>query len=119
MASIGHRGWRQAKTSLTKKFDGRVTLPLAEVLERVTRLQDQVAELTDVVRGQVEMGSQTTELLGRLLATSSSRLDEVEDSLRQLSTAGATALGSSESSKKHPRDEVTGAPSASGNPSQH
>lgn len=114
MASIGRRGWRQAKTSLTKKFDGRVTLPLADVLERVTRLQDQVAELTDVVKGQVEMGNQTTELLGRLLAASSSRLEEVEDSLHQLSTPG-----SSQSSKKHPRGQVTGASSASGNPSQH
>ena len=103
MASIGHRGWRQARTSLTKKFDGRVT-----------RLQDQVAELTDVVKGQVEMGNQTTELLGRLLAASSSRLEEVEDSLHQLSTPG-----SSQSSKKHPRGQVTGASSASGNPSQH
>ena len=40
VASIGRRGWRQAKTSLTAKFDGRVTLPLADVLERVTQLQD-------------------------------------------------------------------------------
>ena len=83
MASIGQRGWRQAKTSLTTKFDKRFTLPLAEAIEHVSQLQDQVAELTDIVKVQVEMSLQATELLGRLLATASSRLDEVEDSLRR------------------------------------
>ena len=123
MASIGRRGWRQAKTSLTTKFDRRVTLPLADVLERVTQLQNQVAELTDIVKVQVEMGNQTTELLGRLLATASSRLEAVEDSLRQvtaaeMTAAGVTAAGSSESTENRPRDEA-GTSSASEDPSQH
>ncbi len=93
MASIGRRGWRRAKTSLTTKFDKRVTLPLADVLERVTRLQDQVAELTDIVRTQVRMANETTELLGRLLATASSRLDAVEDSLARIRAAPAPGPG--------------------------
>jgi len=134
VASIGQRGWRQAKTSLTTKFDRRVTVPLADALERVTQLQDQVAELTDIVKVQVEMGNQTTELLGRLLATASSRLEAVEDSLRQVTAAGVTAGGSSESTENQaagvtaggssestenqPRDEA-GTSSASEDPSQH
>ncbi len=123
MAPIGRRGWRQAKTSLTTKFDRRVTLPLADALERVTQLQNQVAELTDIVKVQVEMGNQTTELLGRLLATASSRLEAVEDSLRQVTAAGVTAAGvtaggSSESKENQPRDEA-GTSSASEDPSQH
>ncbi len=123
MASIGRRGWRKAKTSLTTKFDRRVTLPLADALQRVTLLQDQVAELTDVVKVQIEVGNQTTELLGRLLATTASRLDEVEDSLGRITTAGMTTagvtpLGSSESTKNQPRNEA-GASSASEDPSPH
>jgi len=123
VASIGRRGWRQAKTSLTTKFDRRVTLPLADALERVTQLQNQVAELTDIVKVQVEMSNQTTELLGRLLVTASSRLEAVEDSLRQvtaaeMTAAGVTAAGSSESTENQPRDEA-GASSASEDPSQH
>ena len=96
MASIGRRGWRQAKTSLTTKFDRRVTLPLADVLERVTELQAQVAELTDIVKVQVETSNQTTELLGRLLATASGRLESVEDSLRQVRQAERRRPDSSE-----------------------
>ena len=123
MASIGRGGWRQAKTSLTTKFDRRVTLPLADALERVTQLQNQVAELTDIVKVQVEMSNQTTELLGRLLVTASSRLEAVEDSLRQvtaaeMTAAGVTAAGSSESTENRPRDEA-GTSSASEDPSQH
>jgi len=123
VASIGRGGWRQAKTSLTTKFDRRVTLPLADALERVTQLQNQVAELTDIVKVQVEMGNQTTELLGRLLVTASSRLEAVEDSLRQvtaaeMTAAGVTAAGSSESTENQPRDEA-GTSSASEDPSQH
>ena len=49
MTSIGRRGLSQAKSSLATKFDGRVTLPLADVLERVIQLQDQVEELNRVV----------------------------------------------------------------------
>ncbi len=123
MAPIGRRGWRQAKTSLTTKFDRRVTVPLADALERVTQLQNQVAELTDIVKVQVEMGNQTTELLGRLLATASSRLEAVEDSLRQVTAAGVTAAGvtaagSSESTENQPRDDA-GTSSAFEDPTQH
>ncbi len=123
MAPIGRRGWRQAKTSLTTKFDRRVTVPLADALERVTQLQNQVAELTDIVKVQVEMGNQTTELLGRLLATASSRLEAVEDTLRQVTAAGVTAAGvtaagSSESTENQPRDDA-GTSSASEDPTQH
>jgi hypothetical protein len=108
---------------LTTKFDRRVTLPLADALERVTQLQDQVAELTDIVKVQVEMGNQTTELLGRLLATACSRLEALEDSPRRVTTAGVTATEvtareSSESTENQPRDEA-GASSASEDPSQH
>ena len=121
MASIGRRGWRQARTSLTTKFDRRVTLPLADALERVTQLQNQVAELTDIVRVQVEMGNQTTELLGRLLATASDRLDAVEESLRQITTDGVTpavvtAYGSGQGAETQPRKHAA-ASSTSEDPS--
>ena len=118
MASIGRRGWRQAKSALTTKFDRRVTLPLADTLERVARLQDQVGELTEIIREQVG-----TELLGRLLATASGRLDAVEESLRQITAGGMTpagvkTLGSSESTGNRLREEA-GASLASEDPSQH
>ena len=88
MTFSGRRGWSQAKSSLTTKFDGRVTIPLADVLERVVQLQAQVEELTRIVTAQVDVGNQTTELLGRLLATASGRLDAVEDSLQALGAPG-------------------------------
>jgi hypothetical protein len=122
VASIGRRGWRQAKTSLTTKFDRRVTLPLADVLERVTQLQHQVAELTDIVKVQVEMSIQTTELLGRLLATASSRLEAVEDALHQIAEAGTAAAGVAtpgwgENTEDQLRDEA-GTSSVAEDPSQ-
>ena len=123
MASIGRRGWRQAKTSLTTKFDKRFTLPLADAIEHLTQLQGQVAALTDIVKVQVEMSNQTTELLGRLLATASGRLDAVEDSLRQITTTGMTTtgmtpLGSSDRTENQPRDKP-GASSSSQDPPRH
>ena len=117
MASIGRRGWRQAKTSLTTKFDRRVTLPLADVLERVTQLQAQVAELTEIIKVQVETSNQTTELLGRLLATASGRLESVEETLRQVRQAETTAPTSSEVPENLPREKVP-APAAPGDPSR-
>ena len=99
MASNGRRSWRQVKTTLKGEVKARVAPPLAELIARVAELQDstaaiagslavlrrEIAELTDIVTVQVEVGNQTTELLGRLLATTSERLEVVEDSLRQLS----------------------------------
>jgi len=93
VTSIGRRGWSQAKSSLTTKFDGRVTVPLADVLERVIQLQDQVDELTRIVTMQVDVGNQATELLGRLLATSSARLDAIEDSLHERPPAPESPRG--------------------------
>ncbi len=116
MTSIGRRGWSQAKSSLSTKFDGRVTVPLADVLERVTQLQDQVEELTRIVTVQADVANQTTELLGRLLATSSSRLEALEDSLPQLTPTGATPAGSRRSTERLPRAKTAGKPSASGDP---
>jgi len=98
VASIGRRGWRQVKTSLAGEVEVRVAPPLAELVARVSQLQDatadiagslavlrrELAELADVVTVQVDVGNQTTELFGRLLATASNRLEVVEDSLRQL-----------------------------------
>ena len=123
MASIGRRGWRQAKSALTTKFDRRVTLPLADTLERVTRLQDQVGELTEIIREQVGTANETTELLGRLLATVSGRLDAVEESLGQITTTGMTPArvdppGAGGSTKNQLRDEAR-ASSAPKDPSQH
>jgi 2-phospho-L-lactate guanylyltransferase (CobY/MobA/RfbA family) len=84
VASIGHQGWRQVKTNLAAKIDGRVAPPLAELVERVAQLQDEIAELKDIVTVQADVANQTTELVGRLLAAASSRIDSLEDSLRQL-----------------------------------
>jgi len=93
VTSIGRRGWSQAKSSLSTKFDGRVTVPLADVLERVTQLQGQVEELTRIITAQADVANQTTELLGRLLATSSDRLEVLEDSLAELKGSQATKAG--------------------------
>ena len=113
MTFSSRRGWNQAKTSLTTKFDGRVTLPLADVLDRVVQLQAQVEELTRIITVQVDVGNQTTELLGRLLATSSDRLDAVEDSLRDLTQAEVPANGSG-AGEKALRGKSAEKPPASG-----
>ena len=105
MTSIGRRGWSQAKAGLTTKFDGRVTLPLADVLERVVQLQGQLDELTRIVTTQVEVETQTTELLGRLLATSAARLDALEDSLSHLAPP---PVGSTRSPEGRPRTKAAG-----------
>ncbi|MGO8723285.1 MAG: hypothetical protein ACLQRM_11205 [Acidimicrobiales bacterium] len=122
VTSIGRRGWSQAKSSLSTKFDGRVTVPLADVLERVTQLQGQVEELTRIITAQADVANQTTELLGRLLATSSDRLEVLEDSLAELkgsqaTKAGATTPASSRSAQRLPRAKPAGKPSAPGDPS--
>lgn len=96
VASIGHQGWRQVKTNLAAKIDGRVAPPLAELVERVGHLQDEIAELKDIVTVQADIANQTTELVGRLLATASSRLDSLEDSLRQLSGTQECQLSDTE-----------------------
>jgi len=114
VTSIGRRGWSQAKSSLTTKFDGRVTVPLADVLERVVQLQDQVEELTRIVTMQVEVTNQSTELLGRLLATSSARLDALEGPLHRRPEAP-------ESSREHvgrPRSKTATKPSPLANETQ-
>ena len=105
MASNGRRSWRDVKTTLKGEVKARVAPPLAELIARVAELQDstaaiagslavlrrEIAELTDIVTVQAEVGNQTTELLGRLLATTSDRLDLVEDSLRRLSSGDPNA----------------------------
>jgi len=99
VASNGRRSWREVKTTLKGELKARVAPPLAELIARVAELQDstaaiagslavlrrEIAELTDIVTVQAEVGNQTTELLGRLLAATSERLEVVEESLRQLS----------------------------------
>ena len=52
------------------------------MLERVIQLQAQVDELTRIITAQVEVTNQTTELFGRILATSSSRLEVIEETVR-------------------------------------
>lgn len=116
MASTGRRSWRQVKTSLTRELKARVAPPLAELIARVTELQDttaaiagslavlrrEMAELTDVITVQVDVGNQTTELLGRLLATTSDRLDLVEDALGQLAKEASALHGSNGTTEVQP-----------------
>jgi hypothetical protein len=118
VTSIGRRGWSQAKSSLTTKFDGRVTVPLADVLERVIQLQSQIDELTRVVTLQVDVGNQTTELLGRLLATSSDRLDALEASISHLTPQAATAPETAKSAQRQSRAKPVGKPAGSADPSR-
>jgi hypothetical protein len=106
VASTGHRSWRQVKSGLARKLKGGVARPFADLTARVSELQDataaiagslavlrrEMAELADVVAVQVDVGNQTTELLGRLLATTSARLELLEDSLGQLAASEVTAL---------------------------
>ena len=106
MASTGRRSWRQAKISLATEAKARVARPIVDIRDRVSELQDataaisgslavlrrEMAELSDVVAVQVEVGNQTTELLGRLLASTSDRLDLLEEGLRALGSGGAAAL---------------------------
>lgn len=103
MASTGRRGLSQAKSALASKFDGRVTLPLADVLERVVQLQAQVDELTRIVETQLEVSNQTAELFGRLLATASQRLDVLERSVGdQVPPAKGTRQTRSEPTRRSP-----------------
>lgn len=118
MTSIGRRGLSQAKSSLATKFDGRVTLPLADVLERVIQLQDQVAELTRIVTVQIDVANQTTELLGRLIATSSSRLDELETALAKAAPNEEGSPVAKRTSERRPRAKLTAKEPASERASQ-
>lgn len=111
MASTGRRGLSQAKSALASKFDGRVTLPLADLLERVVKLQAQVEELTRIVATQVEVSNQTAELFGRLLATASQRLDLLEEPV------GSDAAGRAPAKAvRQPRSQPTGSPPAGPHP---
>ena len=101
MASTGRRSWRQVKTGVARELRARVAPPLGELIARIAELQDataaisgslavlrrEMAELSDIVAVQVDVGNQTTELLGRLLATTSDRLDLLEDRLDLLEDA--------------------------------
>ena len=107
MTSIGRRGWSQAKSSLTSRFDGRVTIPLADVLERVIQLQAQVDELTRLLTAQVEVTNQTTELFGRILATSSSRLEVIEETVRDMAPGTATTKKPGAAATPSPRRKTT------------
>ena len=118
MTSIGRRGWSQAKSSLSSKFDGRVTVPLADVLERVTKLQDQVEELTRIITVQADVANQTTELLGRLIATSTNRLDLLEDSVLKPAPPGGATPGTPGNTPRQPRKPAD-APSVPGDLQQH
>lgn len=109
MASTGRRSWRQAKISLAREAKARVARPIVDIRDRVSELQDataaisgslavlrrEMAELSDIVAVQVDVGNQTTELLGRLLASTSDRLDVLEEGLRELASGGATTLAGS------------------------
>jgi len=86
VASIGRRGWRQVKTSLAGEVEARLA-------ESINALHREIAELTELLKVEIEVGNETTELLGRLLKTASNRLDVVEDSLRELGAGGAMAAG--------------------------
>jgi len=101
VASTGRRSWRQAKMSLAREAKARVARPIVDIRDRVSELQDargdlgslavlrrEMAELSDIVAVQVDVGNQTTELLGRLLASTSDRLDLLEEGLRELASAG-------------------------------
>ena len=114
MTFSGRRGWNQAKSVVddqVRRTSDASRSPTS--LERVMQLQDQVEELTRIITAQADVDNQTTELLGRLLATSSARLDAVEDSLPD-SQAAKPAPGSAGSANGRPPAKTEGKTSASG-----
>lgn len=117
MASIGRKSWDRTKTGLASKFDGRITVPLADVLDRVVQLQDQVAELSRIVTAQAKVANETTELLGRVLASSSSRLDALEEHLAHHDSHRSAPRAPARSAKSKAPSETTGGPHAPGDPS--
>lgn len=133
VASTGHRSWRQMKTGLARKVKGGVARPFADLTVRVSELQDataaivgslavlrrEMAELADVVAVQVDVGNQTTELLGRLLATTSARLELLEDSLGQLSASEVTLPETNGKTEGAARVESSAARRASEGTSSH
>jgi hypothetical protein len=118
VTSIGRRGWSQAKSSLTTKLDGRITLPLADVLDRVVDLQAQLEELTRIVTTQVEVGNQTTELLGRLLATSTARLEALETALGSRAASPVEKPSPPAGTPRQPRNKTEAKNPAPGDESQ-
>jgi hypothetical protein len=80
-------------------------------------LRREIAELHDIVAVQVDVGNQTTEMFGRLVADATARLEVVEDALRQLGGGEATATGGSNGSVEiHPRAEKLAASRAPEDP---
>lgn len=117
MASTGHRSWRQVSTILAREARARIAPPLDELITRITELQDataaisgslavmrrEMAELHDIVAVQVDVGNQTTELFGRLLADASARLETLEEDLRQLTQNAAVPSATSNGGLEHQR----------------
>ena len=82
-------------------------------------LRREMAELADIVTVQVDVGNQTTELLGRLLATTSARLELLEDSLGQLSASEVTLPETNGKTEGAARVESSAARRASEGTSSH
>jgi hypothetical protein len=103
--SVGRRGWRRVKTSFAGEFEARVHPRLGEIAASLHALEDamaavagslavvrqEMAELSDVVAVHVDVANQATELLGRLLASATTRLEIVEESLKGIDIAEAHA----------------------------
>jgi ABC-type transporter Mla subunit MlaD len=82
--------WRRLKTSLAHQVSAEVAPALdektAELRARLDAVEAQLATLSEQVRDlrqiagtQVDVTNESTELLGRLIRSASSRIDELEE----------------------------------------
>ncbi|MGO9910279.1 MAG: hypothetical protein ACLPQS_03835 [Acidimicrobiales bacterium] len=86
MASPPRAAWRRIKMSLASQVAAEVAPTLDEQRARLEAVEAQLAALTEQVRElhriagiQVDVANESTELLGRLIRSSSSRIDLLEE----------------------------------------
>ena len=90
MASAPRAAWRRIKTSLAGQVSSEVTpvidehtaelrVRLEAVEAQLVLLGEQVRDLRQIAGTQVDIANQSTELLGRLIRSAMSRIDDLEE----------------------------------------
>lgn len=79
MASAPRAAWQRIRTSLAQQVTADLEGRLGELSTRLDAIELRLRELRDLAETQVDSETQTTELLGRLLRSATSRIDELEE----------------------------------------
>ena len=79
VASAPRAAWQRIRTSLAQQVIADLEGRLGELSTRLDAIELRLRELRDLAETQVDSETQTTELLGRLLRSATSRIDELEE----------------------------------------